>query len=63
MQQQVDTAAAGSGAGCTYTKYGAPKLDIKTATIGFSQSESTSNPFRDTESKSITAQAKRSAST
>jgi galactofuranose transport system substrate-binding protein len=56
-QQQVETAAAGSG--CTYTKYGAPKIDLKTAKIGFSQSESTSNPFRDTESKSITAEAKR----
>jgi galactofuranose transport system substrate-binding protein len=55
--QQVQTAAA--GAGCTYTKYGAPKIDLKTAKIGFSQSESTSNPFRDTESKSITAEAKR----
>ncbi len=57
-------AAAGSGsaataASCTYTKYGAPKLDLKTATVGFSQSESTSNPFRDTETKSVTAEAKR----
>jgi ABC-type sugar transport system substrate-binding protein len=59
-QQQVQTpSAAAVGAGCTYTKYGAPKLDLKTATIGFSQSESTSNPFRDTESKSVTAEAKR----
>ncbi len=44
---------------CTYSKYGAPKIDLKTATIGFSQSEATSNPFRDTETKSITAEAKR----
>jgi ribose transport system substrate-binding protein len=58
--QQVETSAAGTaGADCTYTKYGAPKLDLKTATVGFSQSEATSNPFRDTESKSITAEAKR----
>ncbi len=56
-QQQV-ASSAGSGTACTYTKYGAPKIDLKTAKIGFSQSESTSNPFRDTESKSITAQAK-----
>jgi galactofuranose transport system substrate-binding protein len=57
--QQVQTsAAAAAGAGCTYTKYGAPKIDLKTATIGFSQSESTSNPFRDTETKSITSEAK-----
>ncbi|MDQ2848790.1 MAG: ABC transporter substrate-binding protein [Actinomycetota bacterium] len=39
--------------------YGAPKLDLKTATVGFSQSEATSNPFRDTETKSITAEANR----
>jgi galactofuranose transport system substrate-binding protein len=59
-QQQVDTSAAGSGgASCTYSKYGAPKIDLKTAKIGFSQSESTSNPFRDTESKSISAEAKK----
>jgi galactofuranose transport system substrate-binding protein len=58
-QQQVDTSAAGpSTGGCTYSTYGAPKIDLKTAKIGFSQSESTSNPFRDTESKSITAEAK-----
>jgi galactofuranose transport system substrate-binding protein len=58
--QQVETNAAGAaGPGCTYTKYGAPKLDLSTATVGFSQSESTSNPFRDTESKSITAEAKK----
>jgi ABC-type sugar transport system substrate-binding protein len=60
-QQQVVSnppSAAGS-AGCTNTKYGAPKIDLKTAKIGFSQSEATSNPFRDTESKSITAEAKR----
>lgn len=51
--QQVQSS---SGA-CTYTKYGAPKITLKGATVGFSQSESTSNPFRDTETKSITAQA------
>lgn len=51
--QQVQSA---SGA-CTYTKYGAPKITLKGATVGFSQSEATSNPFRDTETKSITAQA------
>ncbi len=56
-QQTVGSAAPGAS-GCTYTKYGAPKIDLKTATIGFSQSESTSNPFRDTETKSIVAEAK-----
>lgn len=57
-QQTVAGGAAPGASGCTYTKYGAPKLDLKTATIGFSQSESTSNPFRDTETKSIVATAK-----
>jgi ribose transport system substrate-binding protein len=62
-QQQVASAtgssAAAAGTGCTYQKYGAPKIDLKTAVVGFSQSESTSNPFRDTETKSVVAEAKR----
>ena len=58
--QQVQSApAAAAGSGCTSTKYGAPKLDLKTTTVGFSQSESTSNPFRATETTSITNEAKR----
>jgi galactofuranose transport system substrate-binding protein len=57
--QQTTAAAGTASTKCTYQTYGAPKLDLKTATIGFSQSESTSNPFRDTETKSITAEAKR----
>lgn len=56
--QQVESSAAAQGGGCTYQKYGAPKLDLKTVTVGFSQSESTSNPFRATETSSITGQAK-----
>jgi ribose transport system substrate-binding protein len=55
-QQQV--ASGGTTGSCTYKKYGAPKLNQSTTTVGFSQSEATSNPFRDTETKSITAQAK-----
>lgn len=55
--QQVQSETA-TGGGCTYSKYGAPKLDLKSTTVGFSQSESTSNPFRATETSSITAQAK-----
>lgn len=54
--QQTDTA---SGKTCAYTKYGAPKLDLKTTTVGFSQSESTSNPFRAAETTSITDEAKK----
>lgn len=54
-KQQV---ASQAGAKCTYSKYGAPKLELKNTTVGFSQSESTSNPFRATETNSITAEAK-----
>lgn len=58
--QQVETSpAATGGGGCTSDKYGAPKIDLKSATVGFSQSESTSNPFRATETKSITDEAKK----
>ena len=55
--QQVASSAPTTGGGCTYTKYGAPKLDLKSVTVGFSQSEATSNPFRATETKSITDEA------
>jgi ribose transport system substrate-binding protein len=56
-------ASASSGPTCDHTGYagGVPKLDItdgKTI-VGFSQSESTSNPFRATETASIQAEAKR----
>jgi len=46
-EQVVQTAAA--GATCTFDKYntaGVPKLDLKTTTIGFAQSEKEANPFR-----------------
>ncbi len=56
--QQVSSSSGSTGSGCTATKYGAPKLDLTKVTVGFSQSEATSNPFRDTETKSITEQAK-----
>jgi len=57
-QQQVASSGA-NGPACTADKYGAPKVDLKSATVGFSQSESTSNPFRATETSSITAEAQR----
>jgi ribose transport system substrate-binding protein len=47
-----------SGPTCAATQYGATKIDLSSATVGFSQSESTSNPFRATETKSIEDQAK-----
>ena len=59
--QQVVSASA-SGPGCTYQTYagGVPKLNVTDGStiVGFSQSESTSNPFRATETSSITNQAK-----
>jgi ribose transport system substrate-binding protein len=59
--QQVASQSAAAGPACTYQSYagGVPKLDVadgKTL-VGFSQSESTSNPFRATETKSIEDQA------
>jgi ABC-type sugar transport system substrate-binding protein len=54
--------ASQASTSCTSTQYGAPKLDLSDPskiTIGFSQSESTSNPFRATETSSIVAEAKK----
>jgi len=60
-QQQVADAGT-SGAPCAAAQYGAPALDLTKATVGFSQSESTSNPFRGTETQSITDEAQKRAS-
>lgn len=51
--------AAATGPTCDISTYGAQKADLKSLTVGFSQSESTSNPFRATETKSITDEAKK----
>jgi galactofuranose transport system substrate-binding protein len=53
------TAAAdqASGPTCDITKTGYPKVDLKTAKVGFSQSEPEGNPFRTTETASIKAEA------
>ncbi|MCU1684703.1 MAG: rbsB [Amycolatopsis sp.] len=48
---------AAAGPGCTLTQTGYPKVDLKTAVIGFSQSEKEDNPFRITETQSIKDQA------
>jgi ribose transport system substrate-binding protein len=56
-QQQVENTA---GAGmCTNGKYngGVPKLDLKSITVGFAQSEKEANPFRITETQSIKDEA------
>ncbi|MGW9438483.1 ABC transporter substrate-binding protein [Streptomyces sp. NPDC055607] len=53
---QTPTASA-AGPGCTLTAYGAPKLDLKNAIVGFSQSEKEANPFRIAETRSIKDEA------
>ena len=62
-QQTVAASGTPAGPGCTYQNYagGVPKLDLTNGTtiVGFSQSESTSNPFRATETQSITDQAQK----
>lgn len=57
--QQVASPAAGGGATCAIDAYGAKKLDLKNATVGFSQSEKEANPFRIAETASIKAEADR----
>ncbi|MFH8735572.1 ABC transporter substrate-binding protein [Streptomyces sp. NPDC017964] len=54
--QKVVTPKPGSK-GCTIDAYGGKKLDLKSATVGFSQSEKEANPFRIAETASIKAEA------
>lgn len=56
-QQQVVTPTASAGATCTLQSYGAQKLDLKNAIVGFSQSEKEANPFRIAETQSIKDEA------
>lgn len=44
---------------CTVDQYGGKKLDLKKATVGFSQSEKEANPFRIAETASLKAEAKK----
>ncbi|MEV4947055.1 ABC transporter substrate-binding protein [Streptomyces sp. NPDC053755] len=55
--QTVQTPTASAGPGCTLTAYGAPKLDLENAIVGFSQSEKEANPFRIAETQSIKDEA------
>jgi ribose transport system substrate-binding protein len=57
--QQVVKPSASGGAGCTLDQYGASKIDLKSAVVGFSQSEKEANPFRIAETASITDEAKK----
>ncbi|MEU6062513.1 ABC transporter substrate-binding protein [Streptomyces sp. NPDC047097] len=45
------------GKGCTLAAYGGDTLDLKGATVGFSQSEKEANPFRIAETRSIKDEA------
>ncbi|MGH4035929.1 ABC transporter substrate-binding protein [Actinomycetota bacterium Odt1-20B] len=47
-----------SGKTCAIGQFGGKKLDLKNATVGFSQSEKEANPFRIAETASIKAEAK-----
>jgi galactofuranose transport system substrate-binding protein len=49
--------AAPTADGCTLAKTGYPKIDPKTAIVGFSQSEKEANPFRIAETQSIRDEA------
>jgi galactofuranose transport system substrate-binding protein len=54
---QVVQSAAPGGATCTLDQYGGTKIDLKTAKVGFSQSEKEANPFRIAETQSIKDEA------
>jgi ABC-type sugar transport system substrate-binding protein len=51
--------AGEKGGTCTPEQYGAKKLDLKGATVGFSQSEKEANPFRIAETQSMKDEAKK----
>ncbi|QBI56314.1 ABC transporter substrate-binding protein [Streptomonospora litoralis] len=56
--QQLDE-AAGSDQTCNIEQFGMEKFDLQDMTVGFSQSEAESNPFRITETASIEDEAKK----
>ncbi|MDO0929316.1 ABC transporter substrate-binding protein [Streptomyces sp. TG1A-8] len=56
---QVVASPSGSGPTCALDAYGGKKLDLKSATVGFSQSEKEANPFRIAETASIKAEAEK----
>jgi galactofuranose transport system substrate-binding protein len=54
---QVAQSAAPGAKTCTLQQFGGQKLDLKTAKVGFSQSEKEANPFRIAETQSIKDEA------
>ncbi|MBZ6211290.1 ABC transporter substrate-binding protein [Streptomyces olivaceus] len=57
-EQKAVTPKPGSKT-CTIDTYGAKKLDLKGATVGFSQSEKEANPFRIAETQSLKDEARK----
>jgi len=55
-EQKVEQQLGGS---CTLEQYGGKASDLKSATVGFSQSEKEANPFRVAETQSIRDEAKK----
>lgn len=57
----ASSAVADAGANCTYKTYagGVEKIDLKTAKLGFAQSEKEDNPFRTAETQSMKDEAKK----
>jgi galactofuranose transport system substrate-binding protein len=51
--------AGEKGGSCTPKQYGAKELDLKGATVGFSQSEKEANPFRIAETQSMKDEAEK----
>ncbi|MET0495267.1 MAG: LacI family transcriptional regulator, partial [Actinoplanes sp.] len=54
---QVAQSVAPGAKSCTLEQFGGTKVDLKTAKIGFSQSEKEANPFRIAETQSIKDEA------
>jgi ABC-type sugar transport system substrate-binding protein len=58
-EQVVQAPTAAPGEGCTLEAYGAEKIDLTDAVVGFSQSEPESAAFRVAETESIKAEAEK----
>ncbi|WHT21606.1 ABC transporter substrate-binding protein [Crossiella sp. CA-258035] len=58
-EQVTKSAQPEGGSTCKIDAYGTPKIDLKDAVVGFSQSEKEANPFRIAETASIKAEAEK----
>ncbi|MFI5756350.1 ABC transporter substrate-binding protein [Streptomyces sp. NPDC051569] len=57
--QVVASPSAGNDKTCTVEQFGGKKIDLSSATVGFSQSEKEANPFRIAETASLKAEAEK----